>query len=48
MSAIILESQSSEDLKLLVTLASKLGIKSQKYLLSNGKTTFWHQELTLE
>jgi len=30
MSAIILESQSSEDLKLLVTLASKLGIKSQK------------------
>ncbi len=30
MSAIILESQSSEDLKLLVTLASKLGVKSQK------------------
>lgn len=30
MNAIILESQSSEDLKLLVTLASKLGIKSQK------------------
>lgn len=30
MSAIILESQSSEDLKLLVTLANKLGIKSQK------------------
>ena len=30
MSAIILESQSAEDLKLLVTLANKLGIKSQK------------------
>ena len=30
MSAIILESQSAEDLKLLVTLASKLGVKSQK------------------
>lgn len=30
MSAIILESQSAEDLKLLVTLANKLGVKSQK------------------
>ncbi len=47
MSAIILESQSSEDLKLLETLASKLGIKSQKYLLSNGKTIFWRQKLML-
>lgn len=30
MSAVILESQSSENLKLLITLANKLGVKSQK------------------
>ncbi|WP_435353450.1 hypothetical protein [Emticicia sp. SJ17W-69] len=30
MSAIILESQSSQNLKLLITLANRLGVKSQK------------------
>lgn len=30
MSAIILESQSSQNLKLLITLANKLGVKNQK------------------
>jgi hypothetical protein len=30
MSAVILESQSSQNLKLLITLANKLGVKSQK------------------
>ena len=48
MSAIILESQSSEDLKLLVTLASKLGIKSQKISTQQWEDYLWPQKLMLQ